>query len=199
MSDVLDSFRLDGRVALVTGASRGLGDAMARALASAGADVVLHARAEPASATAAAIASASGRQTALVSGDLVDPDAAERIVGEALSAFGRLDILVNNAGIIRRRAAVEHPDDDWDAVIAVNLSSVRIAPGNANLILGCDIVVATSATALSRAERGVTRAVVNADLLPTASFVINPDIDFEMGAMRDALNGAVTSDETSSP
>ena len=74
------------------------------------------------------------------------------------------------------------------------LTTVRIAPGNANLILGCDIVVATSAPALGRAERGVTRAVVNADLLPTASFVINPDIDFEMGTMRDALNGAVTPD-----
>ncbi|WGS22562.1 indolepyruvate ferredoxin oxidoreductase family protein [Bradyrhizobium sp. ISRA464] len=72
------------------------------------------------------------------------------------------------------------------------LTTVRIAPGNANLILGCDLVVATSAPALSRAERGVTRAVVNADLLPTASFVINPDIDFEAGAMRDALSGAVT-------
>jgi indolepyruvate ferredoxin oxidoreductase len=77
---------------------------------------------------------------------------------------------------------------------AGDLSSVRIAPGNANLILGCDIVVATSASALNTAERGVTRAVVNADLLPTASFVINPDIDFEMGAMRDALNGAITPD-----
>ena len=66
------------------------------------------------------------------------------------------------------------------------------APGSANLILGCDIVVATSIPALSRAERGVTRAVVNADLLPTASFVIDPDIDFQAGAMRDALNEAVS-------
>jgi len=72
------------------------------------------------------------------------------------------------------------------------LTTVRIAPGNANLILGCDLVVATSVPALSRAERGVTRAVVNADLLPTASFVIDPDIDFEASSMRDALNGAVT-------
>ncbi|GKQ52216.1 indolepyruvate ferredoxin oxidoreductase family protein [Bradyrhizobium sp. Ce-3] len=75
------------------------------------------------------------------------------------------------------------------------LTTVRIAPGNANLILGCDLVVATSVPALSRAERGVTRAVVNADLLPTASFVIDPDIDFEAGAMRDALNGAVRPDD----
>ncbi len=72
------------------------------------------------------------------------------------------------------------------------LTTVRIAPGNAHLILGCDLVVATSVPALSRAERGVTRAVVNADLLPTASFVMNPDIDFEAGAMRDALNSVVT-------
>ncbi len=75
------------------------------------------------------------------------------------------------------------------------LTTVRIAPGNANLILGCDLVVATSVPALSRAERGVTRAVVNADLLPTASFVIDPDIDFEAGSMRDALNGAVRPDD----
>jgi indolepyruvate ferredoxin oxidoreductase len=78
---------------------------------------------------------------------------------------------------------------------AEDLASVRIASGGANLILGCDIVVATSVAALSRAERGVTRAIVNADLLPTASFVMNPDIDFEAGAMRDALNEAVTSSD----
>ncbi|MGY3617572.1 indolepyruvate ferredoxin oxidoreductase family protein [Bradyrhizobium sp. USDA 10063] len=76
-----------------------------------------------------------------------------------------------------------------------DLASVRIAAGGANLILGCDIVVATSVAALSRAERGVTRAIVNADLLPTASFVMNPDIDFEAGAMRDALSEAVTSSD----
>ena len=121
---VLDSFRLEGRVALVTGASRGLGAGMALALASAGADIALHSSSAPASATADAIDRASGRRTTLVTGDLADPFAAERIVNDALSAFGRVDILVNNAGIIRRRAASEHTDEDWDAVIAVNLSSV---------------------------------------------------------------------------
>src|SRR5207237_1092403 len=78
---------------------------------------------------------------------------------------------------------------------ADDLATVRIAPGGANLILGCDIVVATSVPALSRAERGVTRAIVNADLLPTASFVINPDIDFEAGTMRESLNGAVSASD----
>jgi indolepyruvate ferredoxin oxidoreductase len=81
------------------------------------------------------------------------------------------------------------------APTAEDLASVRIASGGANLILGCDIVVATSVAALSRAERGVTRAIVNADLLPTASFVMNPDLDFEVGAMRDALSEAVTSSD----
>ena len=78
---------------------------------------------------------------------------------------------------------------------ADDLATVRIAPGGANLILGCDIVVATSIPALSRAERGLTRAIVNADLLPTASFVINPDIDFEAGTMRESLNEAVSASD----
>jgi 2-deoxy-D-gluconate 3-dehydrogenase len=122
--NVLDSFRLDGRVALVTGASRGLGAGMAIALASAGADLALHSTTQPASATADAIAKSSGRRTAFVTGDLGNPTCADRIMSEVLSALGRVDILVNNAGIIRRRAAAEHTDEDWDEVISVNLSSV---------------------------------------------------------------------------
>lgn len=119
-----DLFRLDGKAALVTGASRGLGAAMAVALAGAGADVVLHASEHQAEDTAAAIARTSTARTALLTADLADPSAADRLVAEALAAFGHLDIVVNNAGIIRRHPAAEHGDDDWDEVIAVNLSSV---------------------------------------------------------------------------
>jgi indolepyruvate ferredoxin oxidoreductase len=72
-----------------------------------------------------------------------------------------------------------------------HIASVRITSGGADLILGCDIVVTSGATALNRVERGVTRAFVNADLQPTASFVKNPDIDFEMDAMRAALHEAI--------
>jgi indolepyruvate ferredoxin oxidoreductase len=71
------------------------------------------------------------------------------------------------------------------------ISTVRITNGGADLILGCDIVVSASETALVRIERGVTKAFVNADLLPTASFVQNPDIDFEMNAMQAALKDAI--------
>src|SRR6185503_18598517 len=120
---LLDLFRLDGKVALVTGAARGLGQGIATALASAGADIVLHAsRSQPADA-ARAIEGATGRRTATLTADLGDREAADRLVADAIAAFGQLDILVNNAGIIRREPAVDHSDENWDEVIEVNLSS----------------------------------------------------------------------------
>jgi 2-dehydro-3-deoxy-D-gluconate 5-dehydrogenase len=120
----LDLFRLDGQVALVTGASRGLGAAMAVALAGAGADVALHASERPPAATASEIADSSGRRVELLTADLARREAADRLMAEAIDRFGRVDILVNNAGIIRRQPAAEHTDDFWDAVLEVNLSNV---------------------------------------------------------------------------
>jgi len=120
---VSDRFRLDGRVALVTGASRGLGAAIARALAGAGAHVALHASREAPNAAASALANEFGVRTAGVTGDLSKPESADRLAADAASALGPIDILVNNAGIIRRAPAEEYPDADWDDVIAVNLTS----------------------------------------------------------------------------
>lgn len=119
----LDVFSLDGKVALVTGASRGLGAAMAAALSTAGAAVALHSNEQPATQTAARICKESGRRTELFTADLADRAAADALVANTIAAFGQIDILVNNAGIIRRRAAAQHSDDDWDAVIEVNLSN----------------------------------------------------------------------------
>jgi indolepyruvate ferredoxin oxidoreductase len=77
------------------------------------------------------------------------------------------------------------------AAKAEELTTVRITNGGADLILGCDMVVSAGTTALSRVDRGTTKAFVNADLQPTASFVQNPDIDFELGAMQTALRDAI--------
>jgi 2-dehydro-3-deoxy-D-gluconate 5-dehydrogenase len=118
-----DLFRLDGKVALVTGAAAGIGAAIAEALAEAGADVACHGNSRPADATAARV-KAKNRKGAAISGDLSDRATPARLVGEVLERFGRIDILINNAGIIRRTPAVDHSDDDWDAVLAVNLTSV---------------------------------------------------------------------------
>jgi len=121
MGSILEQFRLDGRVALVTGATRGLGRAMALALAEAGADVVCHGL--PAADDTAAEVAALGRRAVALTADLADPSLQAGVIADAEAALGPLDILVNNAGIIRRAPAAEHPDEDWDAVLSVNLSA----------------------------------------------------------------------------
>lgn len=119
---VLDKFKLDGKVAIVTGASRGLGKAMALALAEAGADIVgvgisdmtrLRTDVE-----------GLGRRCETISADLEDVSRAKDVVGVAVERMGSLDILVNNAGIIRRAPLVEFSERDWDDVMNVNLKSL---------------------------------------------------------------------------
>ncbi len=119
----LDLFRLDGKVALVTGSARGLGAAIAVALAEAGADVVANDRTDPA-ATVEALAALPGRRELGLAADLADRAASDQLVARTIDEMGRLDILVNNAGIIRRAPAADHPDADWDAVLEVNLTAV---------------------------------------------------------------------------
>ena len=99
-TNVLDSFRLDGKVALVTGAARGLGVTMATALAEAGADVVLSGRSrETCQGAADAIAASTGRRIQAFVADVTKIDDVERLASDAESALGKVDILVNNAGI----------------------------------------------------------------------------------------------------
>jgi len=120
---ILEKFKLDERVALVTGASTGLGAAIAVALAGAGAQVACHGNTRSPDATCEQINNAGGAAQA-ISGDLSRPDTAKKLVNETLERFGRLDILVNNAGTIRRAPAVEYSEEDWATVLEVNLSSV---------------------------------------------------------------------------
>jgi 2-deoxy-D-gluconate 3-dehydrogenase len=129
-------FSLEGQVALVTGSSRGLGAAMAVALASAGADVALHGSAAPCAETEAAIRNIANVRTRSFTANLADRAAPDALMEATIGAFGRLDILINNAGIIRRAPAATHSDDDWDTVLAVNLSSVfRMCRAAANHML----------------------------------------------------------------
>lgn len=112
-------FNLKGKVALVTGANTGLGQAMAVALAQAGAGVVLVGRSAP-DETAKMIANAGGR-SAVVMADLSNANVAATVVEQAEDALGPIDILVNNAGIIRREDALDFSESDWDDVMATNL------------------------------------------------------------------------------
>jgi 2-deoxy-D-gluconate 3-dehydrogenase len=120
---VLETFRLDGKVALVTGASTGLGAAIAIALAEAGADVACHGNTRAPDASCAAVTKA-GRKAFAVTGDLADSATPRRLIESTIKHFDQLDILVNNAGMIRRAPATEYSEEDWARVIEVNLSSV---------------------------------------------------------------------------
>ena len=122
MSGILDAFKLDGKVAIVTGSERGLGRGMAVALAQAGADIVGVTYAENAPETAAAI-EAAGRKYVHVQANLVSIEPVGRIVESALKAFGKIDILVNNAGIIARNDSVDFTEKEWDDVMNINLKS----------------------------------------------------------------------------
>ena len=119
---VLDLFRLDGRVAVVTGASSGLGVAFAQALAEAGADVVLGARRVDRLEETRGLVEATGRRAVTVQTDVADPAACQALVDAAMSELGRVDVLVNNAGLGTAVPASRESPEDFRRVIDVNLN-----------------------------------------------------------------------------
>jgi 2-dehydro-3-deoxy-D-gluconate 5-dehydrogenase len=116
-------FRLDGLRALVTGASRGIGQAIAVGLARAGADVVCASSTEGGAEETRALVARTGRRAWSVAADLADRDAVYRLGTQAVAHAGQIDILVNNAGTIRRHPAVSFPASSWDEVIRANLDA----------------------------------------------------------------------------
>jgi 2-deoxy-D-gluconate 3-dehydrogenase len=120
---ILEKFGLKGKTALVTGSSRGLGAGIAMALAEAGANVAIHGSSNVPEVTQQALRKIGANQFAVV-GDVSDASVCPLLIEQVVRHFGVIDILVNNAGIIRRTSAVEHSEQDWQAVIDTNLSSV---------------------------------------------------------------------------
>lgn len=174
---ILDKFKLNDKTALVTGAAAGLGQVMAVALAEAGADVAVHSRTPGQSVKTCERIASLGRRAFPVTGDMADKETPKKIIDEVVSEFGRIDILINNAGMIRRAPAVDFSEEDWQAVIEVNLSSVfRLsqAAGRAMINAGSGKIVNIASllsfqggitvpayTASKSAVAGLTKAFAN--------------------------------------
>jgi NAD(P)-dependent dehydrogenase (short-subunit alcohol dehydrogenase family) len=118
---VLERFRLDGKTAIVTGASSGLGVAFAVALAEAGADVALGARRIERLEDTAKLVTDLGQRAVVVPTDITKPEECQRLTDEAMASFGRVDILINNAGTVRTVPAIRENPDEFRAVVDVNL------------------------------------------------------------------------------
>lgn len=124
MSNIIDTFRLAGKVALITGGNRGIGKAISFALAEAGATIVIMARDEPTSIKTISEIQGLGNEGAFYKGDVTISDDVSKVVDQVVQKFGKIDILVNNAGIVRNVKAEEMDWSDWYDVINTNLNGV---------------------------------------------------------------------------
>ena len=173
---IIDAFRLDGKVAVVTGANTGLGQGMSVALAQAGAKVVGVARRS--CEDTKKLIEADGGEFAEVIADLSDMSAIDVIMNGALAAFGKVDIIVNNAGLIKRNDAIDFTEDEWDSVIQVNQKMVfflsqafakqYIKQGHGGKIININSMLSyqggirvPSYTASKSAAMGLTKAMCN--------------------------------------
>jgi len=172
----MSPFDLTGKTAIVTGANTGLGQAIATALAAAGADIAAVGRTPPVDTRFAV--EALGRRFHDISADLSTLEPIGRIVSETVEHLGGIDILVNNAGIIRRNDAIDFTEDDWDAVMDVNLKTTfflsqavgrrMLAQGRGGKIINIASMLSyqggvrvTSYAASKSGLAGVTRALAN--------------------------------------
>jgi 2-deoxy-D-gluconate 3-dehydrogenase len=130
---ILDKFRVDGKVALVTGGTKGLGKAIALALAEAGADVAVVSRTPDADVEKAILR--LGRRYIHHAADLIQREHTRRVIPAIVEKMGDLDIMVNNAGIIRRWPVLEYPESDWDATLEIDLTATFILSQTAGQVM----------------------------------------------------------------
>ncbi|AQA20753.1 KR domain protein [Rhodococcus sp. MTM3W5.2] len=162
---ILDSFRLDNKVVVVTGASSGLGVAFAVACAEAGADIVLAARRVDKLERTAELVRNTGREALCVSTDIADPGQAQHMIDAAMERFGRVDVLVNNAGIGTAHPATRETPEQFRQVIDINLNGAYwaaqacgrvMAPGSA--IVNISSVLGLTTAGLPQAAYAASKA-----------------------------------------
>ena len=159
---VLDLFRLDDKVAIVTGASSGLGVAFAQAFAEAGADVVLGARRVEKMAQTAALVEQAGGRTYTRKTDVADPEQCRQLVDAAMAEFGRVDILINNAGVGTAVPASRETPEEFRAVIDVNLSGAYWMAQACGRVMGPGSAIVNIASVLGLTTAGLPQAAYSA-------------------------------------
>jgi NAD(P)-dependent dehydrogenase (short-subunit alcohol dehydrogenase family) len=168
LSPVLDAFRLDGRVAIVTGASSGLGVAFARAFAEAGADVALGARRVDRLADTKAMVEGLGRRAIAVATDVAKPEDCRNLVDATVAELGRVDVLVNNAGVGTAVPALRETPEQFTSVIDVNLNGAywmaQAAAGameEGGSIINISSVIGITTAGLPQAAYSASKAAIN--------------------------------------
>ncbi|OZE66953.1 short-chain dehydrogenase [Rhodococcus sp. 05-2221-1B] len=164
---ILDKFRLDGRVVIVTGASSGLGVAFAKAAAEAGADVVLAARRVDKLAQTAELIDSVGGRSITVATDVVDPDQCTAMVKSAMAEFGKVDVLINNAGVGTAYPATRETPEQFRSVIDINLNGSYwaaqacgrvMAPGSS--IVNISSILGLTTAGLPQAAYSASKAAI---------------------------------------
>ena len=159
---VLDLFRLDGHVVIVTGASSGLGVAFAQGFAEAGADLVLGARRVGKMASTAALVESAGRRVITLRTDVADPDQCQGLVDAAMAEFGRVDVLINNAGVGTAVPATRETAEEFRSVVDVNLGGSYWMAQACGRVMGPGSSVINIASILGLTTAGLPQAAYSA-------------------------------------
>jgi NAD(P)-dependent dehydrogenase (short-subunit alcohol dehydrogenase family) len=159
---ILDLFRLDGKVAVVTGASSGLGVAFAQALAEAGADVVLAARREDRLAETARLVEAAGRRAVTVRADVAEPEDCQAVAAAAVEQLGRLDVLINNAGVGTAVPATREQPEQFRRVIGINLNGAYWMAQAAAAVMPPGSAIVNISSVLGLTTAGLPQAAYSA-------------------------------------